>query len=450
MKFQLKRAVAAACLLTAPSLVLAEESAVSVFDSVIDDSHWSLLTRSVYERRDYLNGGKSNGGRNKTLAKSERSDYAEEWGLGLMGSFESGYTRGLLGFGVDAHAYVAQNLMGDDYRVGKIRLLPVDQDGYAQDGIARGGVALKAKLSNTVVRYGEQRVKTPVFSASDSRLLPETMHGWFINSKEFDALSLVGGHFTGSTDRNSRSTNNDLTVNYLNPATRRGDAFDLVGGTWTGVPRMSVSLFSGRLTDTWVTTYAGASYNVPLPNKASLALDAQVYHSRDTGNALAGDIDNTTASLMATYAASAHKIGLGWQKVASDTPFDYVTRGAIYLSNAAQLSDFNAPHETSWQLRYELDATALGVPGMSLGAAYVRGSGIDGTRMGADSGYAWLGYGKDGKHWERDLWVRYTVPSGTAKGTSVLLRYGVHRANAAQAELDADQIRLSVEFPMGG
>ena len=100
-------------------------------------------------------------------------------------------------------------------------------------------------------------------------------------------------------------------------------------------------------------------------------------------------------------------------------------------------------------MRYELDGTAFSLPGASLGVAYARGSGIDGTRMPANSGYAWLGYGKDGKHWERDIWFRYTVPSGAAKGLAVLLRYGVHRANDAQAELDTDQIRLSVEFPFG-
>lgn len=428
----------------------AEESSSSVFGSFVDDAHWSLLTRSVYERRDYLNGGKSNGGRNKYLSKALRSDYAEEWGLGLMGSVESGFTRGALGFGIDAHAYVAQNLMGDDYRVGKIRLLPLDQDGYAQDGLARGGVAVKAKLSNTVVRYGEQRVKTPIFSSSDSRLLPETMRGWFVNSKEFDTLTLQGGHFTGMTDRNSRSTNNDLTVNYLNPATQRGDAFDLIGGTWTGVPRLSLSVFAGRLTDTWTTSYVGASYGIPLADQSTLSFESHVYVNRDTGDTFAGKIRNTTGSLMTSYQTGAHKFGLGWQKVDGDTPFDYVSRGAIWLGNAMQLSDFNGPREQSWQLRYELDGKAIKLPGTSMGVAYTRGSGIDGTHMPSGSGYAWLGYGQDGKHWERDVWVRYTASSGVAKGTSVLLRYGVHRANKAQAELDANQIRLSVEFPMGG
>jgi len=452
----LRRPAAGSCgaallaLLAPLAAAAAEAPAREAGGGFVEDTRWSLLNRTVYERRDYQNGARSNGGRNAVLPRAQRSDHAEEWGYGLMGSVESGFTRGPVGFGADAHAYFAQNIEGDDFRVGKIRMLPVDGQGYAQDGIARGGAALKARVSSTVLKVGEQRAKAPIFSSSDTRLLPETMRGWLLTSSEFDKLTLQVGHFTGSTDRNARGTGNPLTVNYLNPKSPRGDAFDFAGGTWKGVPDLSLTAYLGRLKDTWRTGYLGADYTVPLQDRRALHVDLQAYHSKDTGRALAGAIDNTTASLMTTYSHGAHRVGLGWQKVAGDTPFDYVTRGAIWLGNAAQLSDFNAPHEQSWQLRYELDAAAWGVPGLKLGAAYIRGSGIDGSRVPANGGYAWLGYGKDGRHWERDLWARYTVQSGAAKGLAFLLRYGVHRANAAQAELDANQIRVAVEYPLNG
>lgn len=414
----------------------------------MEDTRWSVFNRSVYERRDYRHGDRSNGGRNATLPKVERSDYAEEWGYGLMGTVQSGFTRGTIGFGIDGLAYLAWNIVGDDYRVGKIRMLPVDSQGYAQDGIARVGVALKARFSSTVLRVGEQRVKSPIFSSSDTRLLPESMRGWLLTSNEINHLTLQAGHFTRSTDRNATSTGNLLIVNYLDPKTTRGETFDFLGGSWNGLPNLAMSAYVGRLADTWRTGYLGAYYTLPLANKHALAFDLQVYRSKDTGRALAGPIDNTTVSLTATYRQGAHVLGLGWQKVGGDTSFDYVSRGAIWLSNATQLSDFNGPHERSWQVRYEFDAAAWGAPGLSLGAAYTHGAGTDGSHVPANGGYAWLGYGQGGKHWERDLWLRYTVPSGTAKGLAVLLRYGVHRANKAQAELNMDQIRLAVEYPL--
>ncbi|MET3372118.1 imipenem/basic amino acid-specific outer membrane pore [Variovorax boronicumulans] len=415
----------------------------------VEDTRWHVLQRSVYEHRSYLHGDRSNGGRNASLPKARRSDHAQEWGYGVMGTLASGFTPGWIGFGVDAHASLARSLDGDDLRVGKIRMLPVDGAGYAQDGIARGGVALKARISATVLTVGEQRVKTPVFSASDSRLLPETMRGWLLTSREFDMLTLQAGRFTGSTDRHARGTNHPLIVNYLDPKSPRGDVFDFAGGTWKGSASLSLTAYVARLQDTWRTGYLGAQYTVPLEDKRALSFDLHVYRSKDTGRALAGPVDNTTASLMTSYTHGPHRVGLGWQKVAGDTPFDYVTRGAVWLGNAAQLSDFNAPHERSWQLRYEVDAARWGAPGLSLGAAYIRGSGIDGSRVPPRGGYAWLGYGQGGRHWERDLWLRYTVQQGSAKGLAFLLRYGEHRNNKAQAELNTRQIRVALEYPIG-
>jgi len=441
---------AAFAVLSTAALAAEGEAQQAQAGGFAEDTRWRARQRSVYESRHYLGGDRSNGGRNAALPKARRSDRAQEWGYGLMGTVESGFTRGWIGFGTDAHVSLAQNLAGDDFRVGKIRMLPVDRAGYAQDGIARGGVALKARISSTVLRFGEQRVSTPVFGSSDTRLLPETMRGWLLTSNEIDQLTLQAGRFTGSTDRNARGTGNPLVVNYLDPKSPRGDAFDFVGGTWKGVPSLSLTAYLGRLKDTWRTGYLGASYAVPLEARRALAFDLQLYHGKHTGRALAGAIDNTTASLMTTYSHGPHRVGLGWQKVAGDTPFDYVTRGAIWLGNASQLSDFNAPRERSWQLRYEVDAASWGAPGLTLGAAYIRGSGIDGSHVPARGGYAWLGYGKDGRHRERDLWLRYTVQEGSAKGLAFLLRYGVHRNDKAQAELNTRQIRVALEYPMGG
>jgi imipenem/basic amino acid-specific outer membrane pore len=114
------------------------------------------------------------------------------------------------------------------------------------------------------------------------------------------------------------------------------------------------------------------------------------------------------------------------------------------------MSDFNAPNEKSWQARYDLNMGAYGVPGLSLTALYVRGFDIDGTHVDPLGGYAYLGYGKGGKHWERDFEAKYVVQSGKTKGTTFSLRHNVHRGNTAQAELDGDQIRLAVEWPLSG
>jgi imipenem/basic amino acid-specific outer membrane pore len=424
------------------------DSAQSQSNGFVQDSAWSLLNRTVYDHREYRHGARNSAARNAYKPRDERNGYAEEWAYGLMGALQSGFTQGLIGVGVDAHAYLGTQLDSGGGRAGKARLLGLDNQGHPKDEFSRGGAALKLRLSSTVLSYGEQRVKTPVFSSSDSRLLPETATGLFLSSNEFAALRLVAGHFTDSTDRNASSHDQGLVVNYSNAV--KGKTFDLAGMVFTPAKNLNLSLYSSRYEDTWNQHYLGSTFLQTLGEKRSLALNLNLYRTLDKGKSLSGRIDNTTWSLMSTYTQGPHGFSLGYQKVDGNTPFDYVTRGAIFISNAVQLSDFNAPNEQSWQARYDLDITPWGLPGLSMSAAYVRGSQIDGSHVDPQGGYAWLGYGQGGKHWERDLEMRYVVQGGAAKGTTLSLRHNVHRGNTAQAELDTDQIRLAVEYPLTG
>ncbi|MGF6393424.1 OprD family porin [Pseudomonas plecoglossicida] len=415
---------------------------------LIEDSSWNLLNRTVYDQRDYKHGGRNSAARNAYKSRSDRKGLAEEWAYGLMGTLQSGFTQGLIGVGVDAHAYLGVQLDSGGGRAGKARLLAVDNEGHPEREYSRAGAALKLRLSDTLVAYGEQRVKTPVFSSSDSRLLPETATGFFLASHERDTLKLVAGHFTESTDRNASSHDQGFVVNYSDG--RQGNRFDLAGLTWNPGAAFSASLFTSRYQDSWNQHYLGSTLTHVLDDSRSLSLDLNLYRTTDTGKALSGQIDNTSWSLLSRYTQGPHSVSLGWQQVHGDTPFDYVTRGAIYLSNAVQMSDFNAPNEKSWQARYDLDMGAYGLPGLNLTALYVRGFDIDGRHVDPDGGYAYLGYGQGGKHWERDLEARYVVQAGKAKGTTFSLRYNLHRGNTAQAELDGNQLRLAVEWPLAG
>ncbi|PWB30458.1 outer membrane porin, OprD family [Pseudomonas sp. SDI] len=424
------------------------DSAQAGAQGFIEDSTWLLLNRTVYDNREYRHGASNSAARNASKARAERNGYAEEWAYGLMGTLQSGFTQGLIGVGVDAHAYLGVKLDSGGGRAGKARLLSLDHHGEPKDDYSRGGAALKLRLSSTVLSYGEQRLKTPVFSSSDSRLLPETATGLFLTSQALSGLKFVGGHFTESTDRNASSHDRGFVVNYSNAA--KGSSFDLAGVVYSGLPNLSASLYTSRYEDTWHQHYLGTTFNQPLGSHRALSLNLNLYRTTDTGKALSGQIDNTTWSLFGTYSQGAHGFSLGYQKVAGDTPFDYVTRGAIFLGNAVQLSDFNAPNEQSWQARYDLDLARWSLPGLALSAAYVRGSQIDGSRVDPHGGYAYLGYGQGGKHWERDLEARYVIQGGAARGLAISLRHNLHRGNPAQAELDADQLRLALEYPLSG
>jgi len=424
------------------------ESAQSKANGFIEDSTWSVLNRTVYDHRDYTHGGRNSAARNAYKPRAARNGYAEEWAYGLMGTAQSGFTQGVIGVGLDAHAYLGVKLDSGGGRAGKARLLGLDNEGHPKDEFSRAGAALKLRFSSTVLSYGEQRVKTPVFSSSDSRLLPETATGVFVSSHEFEHFRWVAGHFTESTDRNATDHDQGLVVNYSNAL--KGDTVDLAGVVFTPGKRLTASLYTSRYEDTWNQHYVGGTFVQPIDDQRSLSFNLNLYRTTDTGKSLSGRIDNTTWSLMSSYATGAHRFSLGYQHVDGDTPFDYVTRGAIFITNAVALSDFNAPQERSWQARYDLSFAEWGAPGLLMSAAYTRGSQIDGRGADPRGGYAYLGYGTGGKHWERDLEARYVVQSGSAKDLTLSIRHNVHRGNTAQAELDAQQIRLAVEYPLSG
>lgn len=368
-------------------LALAAEQDIA--KGFVEDSQWSLLNRSVYDRRDYKHGALSNGARNAYKPRAQRSDLAEEWAYGAMVDYTSGFTTGTVGFGLDAHVYSGWKLDSGGGRAGKARLLGVDNDGHPKDEFSRGGAVAKLRFSSTELRYGEQRVKTPVFGSSDSRLLPETATGWLLTSRELPATIMYAGHFNESTDRNATSHDRGFVVNYSNG--KQGNRFDLLGVRNTAIKGLSASLFSAVYEDTWRQHYLGAIYTQTLVPGQALSMDFNLYRTQDTGRALSGRIDNTSWSLLSTYRLGAHSFGVGYQKVAGDTPYDYVTRGAIFLSNAVALSDFNAPREASWQARYDLDLAGYGVPGLTFGGctcAAAVSTAATWTPMAATSGWA--------------------------------------------------------------
>ena len=61
--------------------------------------------------------------------------------------------------------------------------------------------------------------------------------------------------------RNSNSQNNDLVVNYANPDAKKGNAFSFAGGTWKGIPELSLTAYTGRYEDNWKTYYLGSYYS---------------------------------------------------------------------------------------------------------------------------------------------------------------------------------------------
>lgn len=391
---------------------------------LIDDSTLDVLSRNFYlDNKD---------------RSAEGEPHKKEWAQGFIANFASGFTPGLIGVGVDAHAFVGQKLDGGRGHSGT-GLLPVDSDGRSQSNYSSAGGALKFRASKTTLSVGEMTVETPVFDTSDKRLQPEYATGLLLDSRETDALHWQAGHFTAFKNQDASTGRGDF--NGYGASTRSG-AIDFIGGQFFEGQPEGGALYASHLSDTWRQYYANLHWS-----PANWRLDSNIYRTEDQGRALAGAIANTAYSLAGKYSITAQSVTLAYQKINGHTPFDFVGGDSVYLANSIKYADFNGPGEASWQLRYDLNLATFGIPGLKFMTRYVTGRGIDGTRAPQDGGYA-LQQGRGGRHWERDIDLHYVVQSGPAKDLSVQVSHVSHRANTAQAGDDIDRVYGVVEYPI--
>ncbi|CAI8956144.1 Porin D [Pseudomonas sp. IT-P74] len=403
---------------------------------IVEDSTLNLLVRNYYFNRD-----------NKDGANDQK-----DWTQGIWGNFSSGYTQGLIGVGVDAFGYLAIKLDGGD-GTGGTGNMSRDADGEVNDSQGKAGGAVKFRVSKTELKVGDMQPSTaPVFAVGGSRILPQTASGIQLQSSEVKDLDLEAGHFYSATSQDRNARDGGLFATY---AGVEANSIDYFGGKYGITDNLSASLYGAKLEDIWNQYYANLNYTIPLGGDESLNLDGNIYNTKDTGDAKAGDISNTAYSLAAAFSfMKAHTITLAFQKVNGDTPFDYIGVGknnrggdSIFLANSIQYSDFNAPGEKSAQVRYDLKMAEYGVPGLSFMTRYVKGWDIDGTKTPAGSAYEGL-YGADGKHNETNFEAKYVVQTGPAKDLSFRIRQAWHFANADEGEGDVKEFRFIVDYPL--
>jgi imipenem/basic amino acid-specific outer membrane pore len=428
----------------------------------IEDSKLDLVSRNYAFQRDFKN--------NTTYSANGQvssQNMTNEWAQGEMLNYASGFTQGSLGFGLDAFAYLGLKLSsGNGY--GGTGLLPNEHtrsDGNknwdGNDDYSKASGAVKLRASETVAKYGEMRIITPVFGTGDSRLLPEGATGLSIVSAEISPLIAEAGRFTAYSERDSSDFDDDLIARYAKTET---NSISYLGGTYRISEQLSSKLFAAEAENIWRQYYANLTYSQALTDSQAIGVVFDIYRTNDYGDKSAGNIGNTTFSLAPSYSLGAHRFTLAYQQVRGETPFDWVGGHTYSLANAPQYTDFNAAGEKSYQARYDLDMSSFGMPGLSFMTRYVIGSGMDNS--GDNSGvYSMNDNGTPnnsaddfrnnshgGKEWEQNFATKYVIQQGAAKGLSMRLREAVYRgntqANSASGFKDANELRLIIEYPL--
>lgn len=429
-----------------------ELSSQAASNGFIEDADLTLLNRNFAFYRNFNHGSTNSDG-------DPQQNYRNEWAHGFMTTFTSGFTQGIVGFGADAFGNVGLKLNSGS-GIGGTGLLPVNdsQADKGQDEYGIAGGAVKARISETVLAFGQQRPESPVFATGDSRLLPSYATGTTLTSDEITDLHIQGGHFYSGSG--SASTNQDGELSTVYGGTNFNTA-DYIGGDYAFSDELGMGLHASKYEDVWNQYYADLYHTWAISDDVSLMTSLNYYNTQDTGSSKAGDINNNTYSGSFALAVGAQTFTIAHQRVNGDTPFDYLNAGgsdgnSIWLANSVQVSDFNGPGEKSYQARYDLDMSTLGVPGLSFMARYVTGSGSNGTNADCSANGAYCdAYGHSGDEWERNLEVKYVVQNGAAKDLSFRVRQATYRQNNDYSNFEGtsyssglDEVRIITEYPL--
>ena len=411
----------------------------------IEDSSLTLNTRQWYSHeiasKDTYYYAQTSEGRRPVRDRTA-------WLEGFKLDYVSGFTQGMVGFGLDLSLYSAMALeRGKLATAGGSNRLLVDKDGNVVDDWSKLGIAvLKFKVSDTVLKVGRHQVKTPVMAYADTRTLPSSYDGISLESNEIEGLTFKSGYFDKATPRTGAGSQ-DLSPSF---GSRRvsGDWVAYAGADYLARSGWRANLYVSRFEDIWDREYVGLGRQFK-GDTINTDVQFDFYNTQSSGREVAGKIEQQAYGISVTPKYKNHSLRLGLQQIKGDEYFDYVAEtNAINLPNT-QLSFYNGPNERSFQVNYINDFAAYGLPGFKTNLWYIKGWGIDGTHYdsGAKGIYSSVLKQSDESHYEVGAFVNYVTQSGRLAGASIISGYVWHRASEYQVEGNIEEFRLIVNVP---
>ncbi|MFJ3377394.1 OprD family outer membrane porin [Pseudomonas sp. NPDC086112] len=424
--------------------VLAQQAGAAGF---IEDSKASVSSRTLYFNNDNRDGG------------ADQKETAE----GLKFDYQSGFTQGTVGFGIDAQALVGIHLDGGrGHHPYPSSFSPSDSDGSAAHEWSRMAGNVKARFSKTDAHLGGAlQPNMPILVANDSRVLPQTFEGGTITSKEIDNVTFNLGQLEHATGRAS-SNSTGLAVA---GGSEESNKFRYAGADWKVTKDLTLQAYHANLEDYYKQNFFGLVHVYPIGTNQSFKTDIRYFDSSSDGKngdagyrfnnnggyaKNTGEVDNQTWSAMFTYTLGGSAFLLGHQRVSDDGGFVYLNQGSVvngsgrseeaggasfYLFTDSMINGFVRAGENTTFGQYSYDFAALGVPGLKASAAYLYGDDIKARN----------GTGPDQSEWERDLRVDYTIQQGVLKGFGTTLRHGSYRGSDTGIA-SQDQTRLIFNY----
>jgi hypothetical protein len=363
--------------------------------------------------------------------KGPEQSKAEEWAQGFILKANSGYTPGVVGFGVDAIGMLGLKLESGGGRI-NTGLLPSGASGKAPDSFSRAGAALKIRISKTELKVGELTPNLPVLTFSDIRLLPPTYQGASIVSQDIQGLTLQVGQFrSGSLLNRSGHSKMSAKLGHVPQLSASTNRFNYAGADYRfNQDKTTAGLWYAQLDNIYQQRFYSLKHSEPIGDWV-FAANLGIYDSQEDGSKRLGKIDNTAYFSLFSAKYQGNTFYLGYQAMHGDDAFPRVFNNVSPLGNEVPTYEFAGTQERSWQVRHDYDFSFLGAPGLVSTVRYIRGNNVK------------TGMGYQGREWERDLDLGYTFQSGLLKDLNIRVRNVVARSNY---RTDIDENRLIFNY----
>lgn len=385
-----------------------------------EDSQATLELRNMYLNRDYRQNGAP-------------VSHGEVWAQGFIGRFKSGYTQGVVGFGLDAMALAGVRLDSGKGRVngasggGGIGMLPLASNGKPVGSYGKAGLTLKAKLSNSRLQLGTLQPSLPVVMHNDTRLLPGSYTGGMLTMQELKGLTVHAGRLSEYSLRDQ---------SHREKFARKTDYFDVLGGTYALNDSLTASYYHGHLENAYKQHFIGLVHQKKLNDRVSLRTDLRYFVTDDSGRKERGRIDNRFFNGMLSLGVDHHRFSAAYQNLSGDNDFQVINGADPYNVNLSTYWTFWREEEDAWQARYDYNFAGLGLPGLSLMTRYISAYNVKSKT------------GNKGKEWERDTDLVYSFQNTSLKGLRVHLRNVTYRSGRVAGAPDVDENRVILSYTL--
>lgn len=394
-------------------------------NTFVDQSSVSLTARNFYFDRDY----------------TQASPSQRDWAQGFILKANSGYTSGQIGLGLDILALAGFNLLGNsnqDY-IGS-GLLPVYADNSRADQTGELRWTVKAKYQDSTLHIGTLTPMFPVLFASPARLFQQNYRGAHLQVNEIDNLKLHGIY----VDRvNHRDSTNYEKIRVGNPNGRFESAAEssglhMLGADYKINDQATAQIYHANLHDIYQQHFLGlkTKYDIGIGNFLS---DLRLFISEDSGDALAGHIENQHFSGIFGLNRSNHTFSLGYMQSFGDTALPTLSGSepAVFLDSMS--ADFSNINEKVYHARYDYDFKDTPLNGLKFMTRYSKGVAIEIRNL-------------PGQEFEQeaiDFDLSYRIPTGKLEGLNLRARHSHYRNDippAGMAFRSDDETRFNIDY----